>query len=356
MEYSIYITYNCNLRCSFCYVKEKLSDKRKDVSDKKINQIVKYIASNKKKGDWVVFFGGEPLLAPRAMQQIIKKLQKANIRFAMYTNGLLLDKIPKEILKKIDVILVSADGDKKTQEKHRGKGTYYRVIRNIDLVKTKTNALFIGRMTVDEKTNLYKSAINLLEHTDGLHWQIVSKPSFNYLNKFIKSYKAGLQKLFNYWLDNFKKGNNLNIIPFQAIVSSLVFSYPKNKRPFRCGAGKNVQVIDADGKIYWCDELVGNKKALIGNVTDERVKNNYRTHYEIFNDCQTCDVSEICRGRCRKCLEVYTPEHNRVYCELTKFLVNIIEKRLGEIKKIIKKQKLTLNKFYKMRYLTEEIP
>ena len=101
---------------------------------------------------------------------------------------------------------------------------------------------------------------------------------------------------------------------------------------------------------------MGNNKALIGNTTDKRVKNNYKAHHEIFNDCQTCNVSEICRGRCRKCLEVYTPEHNRAYCELTKFLINIIEKRLGEIKKIIKKQNLTLNKFYKMRYLTEEIP
>lgn len=174
--------------------------------------------------------------------------------------------------------------------------------------------------------------------------------------QFKKAYKAGLQKLFNFWLDNFKREKNIDIIPFQATIASLVFNYPKNKYPFRCGVGKSVQIIDVDGKIYWCDELVGDKKALIGNITDKRVKNNYKTHYEIFGDCQTCDVSKICRGRCRKCLEVYTPEHNRVYCELTKFLINIIKKRLGEIKKIIKKQKLTLNKFYKTRYLTEEIP
>ena len=178
MEYSVYITYNCNLRCSFCYVKEKLSDKRKDVSDKKINQIVKYIASNKKKGDWVVFFGGEPLLAPRIIDKFIKKLRNTKVRFAMYTNGLLLNKVTRAILKKIDVIFVSADGDKKTQEKHRGKGTYHRVLRNIDAAKKKTGAFFIGRMTVDEKTDLYKSAVNLLKHTDGIHWQIASIPAF----------------------------------------------------------------------------------------------------------------------------------------------------------------------------------
>ncbi|MFH0930082.1 MAG: radical SAM protein [Candidatus Moraniibacteriota bacterium] len=356
MEYSIYITYNCNLRCSFCYVKEKLSQKRKDIPDKKIDQIVKYIADNEKKGDWVVFFGGEPLLVPQVIDKFIKKLRNTQIRFAMYTNGLLLNKIPKAILEKISVIFVSADGDKKTQEKHRGAGSYHRIIKNIDFTRKKTDAQFIGRMTIDEETNLYESAVNLLKHTDFVHWQIANKPIFRNPDIFVKSYKTGLEKLFNFWMDNFKKGKNLNIIPFQAIIASLVFNYPKNKDSFRCGIGRSVQVIDTNGKIYWCDELVGNKKALIGDVTNKRVKNTYKAHYKIFDDCKTCEVSEICRGRCRKCLEAYAPEHNRVYCELTKILVTTIEQKLGEIKKIIKNQGLTLDKFYKIRHLTEEIP
>ncbi len=356
MEYSIYITYNCNLRCSFCYVKEKLSKKRKDISDKNINRIAKYIANNEKKGDWVVFFGGEPLLAPQIIDKFIEGLRNTKVRFAMYTNGLLLDKIPKALLEKIAVVFVSADGDKKTQEKHRGAGSYHRVIKNIDFARKKIDAQFIGRMTIDEETNLYKSTINLLKHTNLVHWQIANKPIFRNPNKFVRSYKADLKKLFDFWMDNFKKGTNINIIPFQATIASLVYNYPKNKNSFRCGVGKSVQVIDTDGKIYWCDELVGNKKALIGNTADKRAKNDYKNHFELFDDCKTCDVSKICRGRCRKCLEAYTPGHNRVYCELTKFLISLIEKRLDEIKKIIQKQKLTLDKFYKMRYLTEEIP
>lgn len=356
MEYSIYITYGCNLRCAFCYVKEKLSQKRKDISDKKINQIAKYIAKNGKKGDWVVFFGGEPLLVPRIIDKFVKKLQGTKIHFAMYTNGLLLDKIPEAILEKIDVIFVSADGDKKTQEKHRGKGTYWSVLENIDATKKKTNAFFMGRMTVDEQTDLYKSAVNLLKHTDGVHWQIANTPAFKNPSQFINKYKKELNKLFNYWIANLERGRNINIIPFQAVVSSLIFNYPKNKNSFRCGVGKSVQVIDIDGKIYWCDELVGNKKALIGNITDKHIKNDYKNHFDLFDDCKTCDVSKICRGRCRKCLEVYTPEHNLVYCELTKILVTTIGQKLDEIKKIIKKQGLALNKFYKFRDLTEEIP
>jgi len=356
MEYSIYITYECNLRCPFCYVKDKLSKKGKTISDKKINQIAKYIKGNEKKGDWVVFFGGEPLLAPQIIKKFINKLRNTSIHFALYTNGLLLNEFPEEILKKIDVVLISADGDKKTQEKHRGEGTYHRVMRNIDATKKKSDAFFIGRMTVDEQTDLYKSAINLLKHTDGVHWQIANLPAFENTLQFIKNYKADLKKLFSLWFDNFRKGKNIDIIPFQATIASAIFNYPKNKNSFRCGVGKSVQIIDIDGKIYWCDELVGNKKALIGNTTDKRVKNNYRTHYEIFDDCKTCNVSKICRGRCRKCLEAYTPEHNRVYCELTKFLIDIIEDKLREIKKIVKKQNLTLNKFYKIRYSTEEIP
>ena len=347
MEYSIYITYNCNLRCSFCYVKEKLSQKKKGISDKKIVQISKYIADNEKKEDWVVFFGGEPLLVPQIIDKFIKKLQQTKILFALSTNGLLLEKVPTATLKKIAVIFISADGDKKTQERHRGKGTYDRLMRNIDTAKKETGAFFIGRITIDEQTDLYTSVINLLKSTDGIHWQIVSTPDFKNPTKFIKTYRADAEKLFNYWLDNFKKGRNINIIPFQAVISSLVFNYPKNKNSFRCGVGKCTQIIDIDGKIYWCDELIGDKKALIGSVTDKHMKNFYKTHVELFNDCITCDVSKICRGRCRKCLEVYTPEHNRVYCELTKILINTIEKRLDEMDIRFDSHELTFMKMFK---------
>jgi putative peptide-modifying radical SAM enzyme len=356
MEYSIYITYNCNLRCSFCYVKEELSQKKKSISDKKIVQISKYIADNEKKGDWVVFFGGEPLLVPQIIDKFIKELRNTNIRFAAYTNGLMLDQFPEEIIKKVDAILVSADGDKKTQEAHRGKGTYRKVLKNIDATRKKTRAFFVGRMTVDKKTDLYKSAIGLLKHTDAVHWQIANIPSFKNPQNFINQYEKSLIKLFDYWLFSFKKGKNLNIIPFQAIIASFIFNYPKEKNSFRCGVGKSVQTIDTDGKIYWCDELIGNKKALIGKITDKRVKNDYKNHCELFNDCKTCSISKICLGRCRKCLEFYTPEHNRIYCESTKILINVISAKLDEIKKIIKKQSLTLNKLYPMRSLLEEIP
>ncbi|MCX6762887.1 MAG: SPASM domain-containing protein [Candidatus Moranbacteria bacterium] len=317
---------------------------------------MKYVADNEKIGDWIVFFGGEPLLVPQTINKFIKKLQNTNIRFAVYTNGLMLDEFPEDIIKKIDAILVSADGDKRTQEAHRGKGTYRKVLQNIDATRKKTKAFFVGRMTVDEKTDLYKSTIGLLKHTDAAHWQIANIPSFKNPRKFINKYEKSLIKLFDYWLSSFKKGKNLNIIPFQAIITSFIFNYPKEKYSFRCEVGKSLQTIDTDGKIYWCDELVGNKKALIGKITDKRVKNDYKNHRELFNDCKTCSISKICLGRCRKCLEFYAPEHNRVYCRLTKILVNTIAERLDEIKKIIKEERLTLNKFYTMRSLMEEIP
>lgn len=356
LEYSIYINYRCNLRCNFCYVKEKLSNQSIILTDRQINQIINYISKDHSDKEKIItFLGGEPLLDYKIIEKFIKKTKKFGWLYSMYTNGLLLNNVPLNVLKLFDIILVSVDGDKKAQEKYRGPGTYEKVINNIKAIKPKLNSLIIGRITLTEKTNIYKSSRNLLNYVDAIHWQIVNKAEFEDSNRFIKNYKKGIEKLLDLWLSNLKKGRLLKIIPFQAITASLIFNYPKNNLSFRCGAGHDLKTIDVDGNIYWCDEYVGNKKALVGNVKDFP-KLKYKKHTEIFDDCKKCDISDICRGRCRKCLEEYSTSQVRNYCKLTKILVNAMSKKKKEIERIAKNKKYKLSDFINIPDCTEEIP
>lgn len=357
MEYSIYITYKCNLRCPYCYVKDRFSSQTEKLTDEKLDQIKNYILKNNQgQKDFLIFYGGEPLMEYEIIRKLINRTKKLNLSYGVYTNGLLLDKVPLNTLRLLDIILVSIDGDKKTHEEYRGRGTYEKIINNLKTIKSKLNSLIIGRITVTEETNIYKSVKNLLSYVDTIHWQIVNKPDFKNVDKFINNYKRDTKKLFNFWLSNLKRGNLLNIIPFQAIASSFIFGYPQNNLSFRCGAGTDLQVIDIDGNIYWCDEYVGNQKALIGNINNNQVTLPYKEHTEIFKDCKECEFSTICRGRCRRVMEEYSTNQVKNYCELTKYLIKTISKKTNEIKNILKSKKYNFEKFYDRPKWTEEIP
>lgn len=348
------------MSCSYCFVKSGLYPEQDlSLSDDQINRLVKYISlNNNGYKDTVVFFGGEPLLKYDIIGKFIKRTKNLNLSYKVYTNGLLLNSIPLEILNSLDTILVSVDGDKKAQEKYRGIGTYDQIIDNLKTIKPLLHCFVIGRVTVEEETNIYLSVTNLINYTDAVHWQIVNKPTFDNNELFIENYKQNLNRLFEYWLNHLKSGKLLRIIPFQAITSSFLFNYKKDGRSFRCGVGSNFQTIDMkDENIYWCDEYIGDPKGVIGNISNHRPINlAYTSHKDIFKDCQKCEVSDICLGRCKKNLLKYSYQQNKVYCELTRYLIQIISNHLEEIKNVVEKNNYDLKKFFDIPYCTEEIP
>jgi radical SAM protein with 4Fe4S-binding SPASM domain len=322
-----------------------------------IDRIIEYIEKNTNgQNHSVVFFGGEPLLEYKLIDRFVKKASNLKLSYILYTNGLLLNIIPNKILEPINTIIVSVDGDRDAHEKHRGLGTYERVIENLRLTKDNLDSFFIGRITAEEETNIFKSVTNILDSVDAVYWQIVNKPVFNNPNTFIKKYKNDLKDLFDFWFLNFENGKIYNIIPFQAVISSLLFRYGNDGLSFRCRAGSSLQVIDIDGSIYWCDEYIGDPKGIIGNINGGLPIMAYENHKDIFQDCKECNVSDICLGRCKKVLKEYPINIIRVYCELTKYLVEIITTRIDDINYIIMKNNYKLDNLYNVPYCTEEIP
>ncbi len=358
MEYYISITYNCNLRCSYCSSKRILSPSKELIlTNDKMDELIKYISKNNHtQKDLVIFFGGEPLLEYQIIDKFIKRASYLNLDYGLYTNGLLLDNIPLNILQSMNVIFVSVDGDKKSHDKHRGLGTYEKIINNLKTIKPKIDGFILGRITVEEETNIFNSATNIMNYVDGVYWQIVNKPKFNDKDVFINNYKKYIIQLFDFWLYNFKRGKILNIIPFQAIISSLVFNYARGGLSFRCGAGSSFQTIDIYGNIYWCDEYMGDPRGIVGRINGSKPNLLYENHKDIFEDCEKCKISDICLGRCKKCLKEYPKEQIRVYCDLSIFLVETIIVHINEIEKVIKSKNHDLKSLYNAPRCTEEIP
>lgn len=360
MEYYINLTNKCNLRCSFCCSgKIVFKDGQKELSDDEIDNILSYIRRDIRKRNKeinrIVFYGGEPFVVPHIIENIIKNTANLKVEYMLYTNGTLIDKISSSILKSLDIILVSFDGDKNAQEKYRGKGTYQKVIENLKKLSPKIKNKIIGRITVEEETDIFKSATNVLRYISVVHWQIVNKPKFKNGKKFIASYNKRVAKLWNYWLKNLGNGKILKIIPFQAIVSSLL-NENQSRKSFRCGCGYSMQMIDMNGEIYDCPESIGFKERIVGSI--HRINSGlcYEKHTDLWKECEKCSVSAVCLGRCKKNLKIYNPKHLKEYCEMTEFLITTIDNDKERIKNAMHQNKIPLNKIYSGPYCTEEIP
>ncbi len=363
MEYYIYTTYSCNMKCSYCLAKRVIKRKGNlsKLDNNQLESIINYIRSDitkrKTVDNSIVFFGGEPSLVPETMRDIIEKTQDLSLKYLCYINGLNIDGFSRELLNSMNCIFVSIDGDKKTHEKYRGKGTYDRILRNTEILRSRGNAHLMARITLEEDANIYRSVTNLLDFFDSFYWQIVNKPKFNSPEVFINNYKNNVRELFEYWYSKFEAGEVLRIIPFQAIIQAMLFENDSHNLSFRCGSGSELQVIDMGGNVYECDEYIGDLSRCIGNINNGSYPTlSYESHKEIFEGCRSCNISEICLGRCRRCLKIYDKEHISNYCELTKRLIEFISEYIPKIRNVVRIKKLTPEKIYDGPYCTEEIP
>ncbi len=124
-----YITGDCNLRCSHCY----LSEYNTYQDYKLISPIINFLGKKKIAG--IAFLGGEPLLR-KDMPKIIKPCSK-NIYSSICTNATLLNSEVAKSLKasQIGKVQVSIEGsNKEINDNIRGRGTFERATSAMQLL------------------------------------------------------------------------------------------------------------------------------------------------------------------------------------------------------------------------------
>ena len=186
MYFHLILTDNCNLCCTYCRAKafEELDESEGERSltidenlpvDLDFDLNVLYEFLKKDPSATLTFYGGEPLLRADLIERIMRESPVK--RFMMQTNGLLLDRLPPEIVNRFTTILVSLDGRKDLTDANRGEGVYERVMENIQRIRANGYAgELIARMTVTEATDIVDSVRYLASNPDysfsSIHWQI----------------------------------------------------------------------------------------------------------------------------------------------------------------------------------------
>jgi len=138
------VTYKCNLNCVYCNVKNSRQEPNIDICLDLIN---------KSDNNWVFITGGEPLLRNDIID-ICKNIKSFGKKIGLTTNGTTNN---YEILKYIDRIGVSLDGDKEVTDKNRGDGVFemaLNYLKNCSNIETVIMATIVKPLNDIEITKI----------------------------------------------------------------------------------------------------------------------------------------------------------------------------------------------------------
>ena len=313
MYFHLILTDNCNLCCTYCRAKafqdmEESEGERALIIDEKLpveldyDLPVLYDFLKKDPAPTLTFYGGEPLLRTDLIEQIVREAPVQ--RFMMQTNGILLHRLPPEIVNRFVTILVSLDGNRKLTDENRGAGVYDRVMKNVRDIRARgfTGDL-IARMTVTERTDIVEAVHHLAHNPDysfsSIHWQLDANFAGDFsLRRFSEwtrdSYNPGVRTLVDDWVNHMEtEGQVLRWYPFLDPMEDLLLGRVSR---LRCGSGYANYSIMTDGNIGPCPVMIGMNQYYVGHIA--------RSHpleldpVLIGGECSDCTIRTFCGGRC----------------------------------------------------------
>jgi len=314
-----------------------------------------------KRGDTLIFYGGEPLVNFKKMKEIIDGLEKSDkkIKFCMQTNGKLLDKIPFRYIQKLDKILVSIDGNKERTDSNRGAGTYELVLKNLSDLRGKGyNGEIVARMVVSFfNSDIYDQVKHILELgvLDSVHWQIDAgfyKNDFDFekFSRFVEEYNLSISKLIGLWVSEIHKGKVIMIYPFVGVFNRLVGWDKETRLP--CGSGYANFSINTSGNLSACPIMNSVKNFYCGSL-DSGVER----EINCSGVCENCDVFEVCGGRClySNCAKLWPREGEELICKTIIHLIESLKEKIQEIKELLEKRIIKKEDFKYEKYFGPEI-
>ncbi|MHA1383291.1 MAG: radical SAM protein [Candidatus Helarchaeota archaeon] len=328
-------TLKCNLRCSHCG--SSAGDSRKnELNTKECFHLCEDLAELGCKE--VAIMGGEPFLRKDwlPVAQCVKDL---GIGCSFVSNGILIDlHIDKLSRLEPDVVGISLDGMKHCHELIRGKGTWEKTVRAIELLREHNIQTTI--ITTVSKINL-RDLENIKDFIlrKNINWQIQIATPFG---NFKKEQMISEEEYFETALFIVKERMKYKFVDLP-VVGSHCLGYYSEVIPdcewYGCTAGISTIGITSDGGIVGCLSM-GNNRFLEGNIRERSLVEiwedpksfKYNRKFEKSNlgpNCINCKFGEQCKGGCNSVSHILTNQfHNDPYCFYT------IEKKFEKFKNL----------------------
>lgn len=363
------LSQDCNMRCIYCFADNgAFRGKRGFMSSEVGKRAIDFLIDKSGKSQVLslVFFGGEPLMNPKGMKELVsygnEKCNDAGkeIRYSISTNGsLLTDELIEYFNSQKIHVQISMDGDEETQNFNRpltGTKLSYPLVKqkSLQLLGKSKQRHVTARMTIT--SNSIERAFENITHILSLGFYEVHTETAEgtigtgYLNAR-EDYEILEKKIDLIGLTLVEKISQNEYFGYNNIVRVLRSLNANGRSSYACGAGRGYVAVGTSGDIFPCHRFV-NSKYKMGNVLDGTFDRHWekeihlKTNVQVRVSCSTCWARFLCGGDCIAISDDYyndllTP--NPLRCDLIR---HVLETAMMVYSSIPKSKKADIENTY----------
>ncbi|RLE42935.1 hypothetical protein DRJ19_03315 [Candidatus Woesearchaeota archaeon] len=322
----IFVTYNCNFNCKYCFIKQQQKNKKKTLDSKSIPKIIKFLEMFEYANRFRIFiYGGEPFLHKDIVFQLIKEIkQSEKLKYAgitICTNGSIYSKQISEFLLKHDVYLsVSLDGDhllNKERIDKNGNETFTYVANNIKRFQK-------DGVKVTISCTINKHNIEYLPQIPLIFKKELNIKSFGF-NLPVGKTSLCVDFLSYQLFKTYEVCRKLSI--YEDFIMKRLFPFLKGECFMKeCNAYGNQIVIFPDLSVSTC---IGNEKNTVKNLDKEafeKLRLLWSKNITInMPECKTCVFRYVCGRGCALNSYIKTGSFFKIDKDHCKFTSNFVK-------------------------------
>lgn len=313
-EVLVATTWDCNLNCSYCFVRDRgLLNGKKRMPPSLAIQVVDALDKGLTHVETICvhLYGGEPLTNLPAMKALItraKEKARGRFRFAITTNGTIASPAAIELLAAGNFqVVLSIDGPAEIHDECRrdlaGQNTHRRVMHFLQQLKLHTGCWVRGSAVVRSGWSLMQANAYLRSlPVDAIKAQAVRLPArtrYSLSATEQRAYLDDLEKVGNQVISELEAGLMPRDDRFSSRVLQLLTGI--ERRTF-CGAASTTFGVTPDGTVLPC-VLIDPADASLGHIRDDPktwidAGQRWLASRGLRAQCQSCSALPLCGGGC----------------------------------------------------------
>lgn len=334
MNFSLHLTDNCNLDCTYC-----IHNKREGRMSRETLTAACDLAFERGNTAGLCFFGGEPMLEKEsiyfALDYCAKKSAETKKRFSckMTTNGTLLDETFLDRARAAGMVIgISFDG--LAQDLCRryadGSGTFAEVEKKSRMLLKRLPLSYAMLTLAPEAVEEYAESVKYLY---GLGFRRVTATiaygrRVSWTDERLDALRGELLKIAGFYGELVRRGEEFFLSTFAAKISECISGFNPSER---CHLGFRQMPVAVDGKIYPCTQFIGIEEYCLGDVfggIDTKKQLELAKRESLPSVCAECDLKTRCTNSCGCLNRMETGNENMVsplQCTYERMLIEICD-------------------------------